>query len=226
VTLFPDRDLDRREGAEYILGEMLSPEGILLTVYPPDPANAGMTIGEIAAARGSDPVTTLIALLKADLEMTEEGDAEGASMLGYAMDEPDIEHIMAWPHTVIGSDGELAGTHPRGFGSFTRFLGHYIRERRVVGLEEGVRKATSLAASHAGITERGLIDVGYYGDLVLFDPESIIDRSTSVEPHAVSVGIDKVWVNGQLVFDGGRTTGMRPGMPVRRSPHHSKDLEQ
>jgi N-acyl-D-amino-acid deacylase len=223
VTLFPDRDLDRREGAEYILGEMLSPEGILLTVYPPDPANAGMTIGEIAAVRGSDPVTTLIALLKADLEMTEEGDAEGASMLGYAMDEPDIEHIMAWPHTVIGSDGELAGTHPRGFGSFTRFLGHYIRERRVVGLEEGVRKATSLAASHAGITERGLIDVGYYGDLVLFDPESIIDRSTSVEPHAVSVGIDKVWVNGQLVFDGSEGIANDKGAHHRRRHHHRLD---
>jgi N-acyl-D-amino-acid deacylase len=224
-TLFPDRDLDRREGAEYILDEMLSPEGILLTVYPADPAYAGMTVGEIAAARGSNPVTTLIDLLKADLETTEEG-GDAASMLGFAMDEPDIERIMAWPHTVIGSDGELAGTHPRGLGSFSRFLGHYIRERRVVSLEEGVRKMTSLSAFQAGITERGLIEEGYYGDLVLFDPASVIDRSTTDEPHAVSVGIDRVWVNGQLVFGDGQTTAVRPGMPIRRSPDHPKGPKQ
>jgi N-acyl-D-amino-acid deacylase len=227
VTLFPDRDLDRREGAEYILGDMLSPEGILLTLYPPNPSFAGMTVGEIAAARASDPVTTLIELLKADQQMVSEGgEGAGAAMLGYAMDEPDIERIMAWPHTVIGSDGELAGTHPRGFGSFARFLGHYIRERRVVGLEEGVRKMTSLAASQAGITERGLIEAGQFADLVLFDPETVIDRSSTEEPHAVSVGIEKVWVNGLLVYDDGRTTGMRPGMPIRHGSHSTKGFEQ
>ena len=150
-------------------------------------------------------------LLKADTEAGSE-----SPMLGFAMDEPHIEAIMAWPHTVICTDGGLAGSHPRGFGAFTRFLGHYVRDRNVVGLEEGVRKMTSLSARHMGIAERGAIREGHYADLVLFDPETVIDGSTYEEPHVPSVGIEKVWVNGELVFDGGETTGNRPGRPIRR----------
>ena len=138
-------------------------------------------------------------------------------MLGFAMDEPDIESIMAWAHTVVGSDGGLAGSHPRGFGAFTRFLGHYVRDRNVVSLEEGVRKMSSLSAEHVGITKRGAIQEGHYADLVLFDPDTVMDQATYEDPHVPSLGIEKVWVNGQLVFDGGETTGNRPGMPVRRA---------
>ena len=133
------------------------------------------------------------------------------------MDEPDIESIMAWPHTVIGSDGDLAGVHPRGFGAFTRYLGHYIREHNVVSFEEGVRRITSLSAQQVGITERGSIQVGYYADLVLIDPARVRDRATPEDPHVPSLGIEKVWVNGQLVFDGGQVTGNRPGKAIRRA---------
>jgi N-acyl-D-aspartate/D-glutamate deacylase len=170
---------------------------------------------EIANIRGSDPETTLMELLKADMAMG--GEEAGSQMLGFAMDEPDIESIMAWPHTVIGSDGDLAGVHPRGFGAFTRFLGHYIRERNVISLEEGIRRMTSLSAQHLGIAERGSIRVGHYADLVLFDPETVKDRSTPEAPHVSSAGIEKVWVNGQLVIEGGQTTGNRPGKPIRRA---------
>jgi N-acyl-D-amino-acid deacylase len=212
VTLFPDRDLDRRDGAEYVLRDMLSPEGILIPNYLPEPAYNGMTIAEIAELRDSDAETTLMDLLKADLEM-----GGRSSMLGYAMDEPDIESIMAWPYTVIGSDGELDGPHPRGFGAFTRFLGHYVRDRKVVGLEEGIRKMTSQSAQHIGIAERGLIKEGYYADLVLFDPETVKDRSTAAAPHLSSVGMKKVWVNGQLVFEDGEITGNNPGKVILRA---------
>ena len=214
TTLFPDRDLDRRDGAEYILRDMLSPEGILLPSYLPEPAYDGMTIAEIARIRESDPETTLMELLKSDIDMGGE-----SPMLGFAMDEPDIESIMAWPHTVIGSDGELEGPHPRGFGAFTRFLGHYVRERSVVSLEEGVRRMTSLSAEHVGIVERGSIQVGHYADLVLFDAARVKDRSTPEAPHVPSLGIEKVWANGQLVFEGGQITGNRPGKPIRRTSH-------
>ncbi len=215
TTLFPDRDLDRRDGAEYILSDMLSPEGILVASYRPEPAYDGMTIAEIADIRGSDPETTLMELLKADMAIG--GENSGSQMLGFAMDEPDIESIMAWPHTVIGSDGDLAGVHPRGFGAFTRFLGHYIRERNVISLEEGIRRMTSLSAQHVGIAERGSIQVGHYADLVLFDPEKVSDRATPEAPHVPSVGIEKVWVNGQLVIEGGQITGNRSGKPIRRA---------
>jgi N-acyl-D-amino-acid deacylase len=212
TTLFPDRDLDRRDGAEYILNDMLSPEGILLPNYLPEPTYNGLTIAEIARIRETDPETTLMDLLKADVEM-----GGRSPMLGFAMDEPDIESIIAWPHTVIGSDGELAGPHPRGYGAFTRFLGHYIRERNVISLEEGIRRMTALSAQHVGITERGSIQAGNYADLVLFDFDTVGDRSTFVDPQVPSVGIEKVWVNGQLVLEDGEVTGNRPGMPVRRA---------
>jgi N-acyl-D-amino-acid deacylase len=211
VTLFPQRDLDRREGAEYILGDMLSPEGILLPSFAPEPAYDGKTIAEIAEMRGSDPATTLMDLLKADAEA-----GSPSPMLGFAMNESDIEAIMAWPHTVIGSDGELAGSHPRGYGAFTRYLGHYIRERGVLSLEEGIRRLTSLSARQTGIVDRGLIAPGHYADLVLFDPASVSDQATYKSPHLPSTGIAKVWVNGQLVYDGERVTGKRPGAVIRR----------
>lgn len=215
VTLFPDRDLNRREGAEHILSDLLSPEGIVIPRYLPEPAYDGMTIAEIAAIRESDPVTTLVELLQAEESL--DGDGAGSQMLGIAMNEADIERIMAWPHTVICSDGELAGVHPRGFGAFTRFLGHYIRARKVLTLEEGVRRMTSLTAEHIGIRERGSIEVGHYADLVLFDPAIVSDHATIKDPHALSSGIEKVWVNGQLVYAGGKVSGQRPGRPIRRS---------
>jgi len=212
TTVFPDRDLDRRDGAEYILRDLLSPDDVLLPDFLPEPAYSGLTLAEIAEVRGADVETTLMDLLKADTEMGSE-----SLMIGFAMDEPDIEAIMAWPHTVICSDGGLAGSHPRGFGAFTRFLGHYVRDRNVVSLEEGIRKMTSLSAEHLGITERGAIQEGHYADLVLFDPATVIDRSTYENPHVPSVGIERVWVNGELVFDGAETTGNRPGRVIRRS---------
>ncbi len=121
---------------------------------------------------------------------------------------------MAWPHAVIGSDGELRGSHPRGYGTFTRYLGHYIRDRGVLSLEEGVRRITSMPAEQVGIHERGLIQPNYYADLVLFDPDTIIDRSTTDSPHIPSVGVRKVWVNGALTYENGADTGARSGRTI------------
>lgn len=213
-TVFPNRDLNRRDGAEYILNDMLSPETILIPKYLPEPAYNGMTLAEIASIRETDPVTTLMDLLKADAAM--EGEGAESSLLAFAMDEADIESIMSWPYTVIGSDGELDGAHPRGFGTFARYLGHYIRERNVLSLEEGIRRITTLSAEQVGITGRGSIQVGNYADLVLFDPATVAARSTPETPHVPSVGISMVWVNGQLVFDGDKASGNRPGKPIRR----------
>mgnify|MGYP001807728467 CR=1 FL=1 len=219
LTVFPDRDPNRREGAEYVLQQMLRPDGLLLANYPARPAYNGMTVAQIAEERGDDSVTTLMSLLAEDSEFAEQGgEAAASSMLGFAMDEPDIEAIIAWPLAVIASDGGLAGAHPRGYGTFSRFLGHYVRERGVMSLEEGVHRITTLPAAHLGIVERGTIEIGAYADLVLFDPATIIDRSTVMEPHRTSSGVDTVWVNGEIVYQNGQTTGTRPGMPIRRAP--------
>jgi N-acyl-D-amino-acid deacylase len=144
------------------------------------------------------------------------GRPSGETIIAASMDERDIERIMAWPFANICTDGELDGRHPRGYGSFTRVLGRYVRERHVVALPEAIRKMTSLAADNIGIRQRGRIAPGTYADLVLFDPATVIDHATPSEPHAVSTGISKVWVNGVLAYDAGRVTGARPGQIIRR----------
>jgi N-acyl-D-amino-acid deacylase len=214
ATLFPDRDLTQRAGAEYILNDMLAPDRIVIPVYKPNPAYNNLSIAEIADLRGDDPETTLMALLQEDAELDSEG--SGSETLAFAMDEPDIESIMAWPHTVIASDGGSTGAHPRGYNTFSRFLGHYVRDRQVVSLEQGVRKITALPAEQVGISKRGSIAVGHYADLVLFNPNTIKDNATFEAPLVTAAGLEKVWVNGQVVYEDGEVTGNRPGKPLRR----------
>jgi N-acyl-D-amino-acid deacylase len=136
------------------------------------------------------------------------------SVIGTSMREDDVTHLMTWEHANICSDGFSMG-HPRGHGTFPRVLGHYVREKKVMTLEQGVYKMTGLAAKHLGITDRGTIAEGMSADLVLFDPATIIDRATMQNPTAMSAGIEKVWVNGKLVYQDRRTTGVRPGQIVR-----------
>jgi N-acyl-D-amino-acid deacylase len=104
------------------------------------------------------------------------------------MIESDLDKLLAWPHTNLCTDGELDGRHPRGFGSYPRVLGRYVRERGVLSLEEAVRKMTSLAADHLGLTQRGRLVAGAFADLVLFDPATVIDRATTSDPHALATG--------------------------------------
>src|SRR5699024_5527284 len=124
-------------------------------------------------------------------------------VIGTSMVEGDLEQLLAWPHTNLCTDGQLAGSHPRGFGTYPRVLGRYVRERHTLGLEEAVRKMTSLAADHVGIAGRGRLVAGAYADLVLFDPATVLDRATTTAPHTVSAGIERVWVNGQAVYASG-----------------------
>jgi N-acyl-D-amino-acid deacylase len=132
------------------------------------------------------------------------------------MTEEDVEALLAWPEINLCTDGELAGSHPRGYGSFTRVLGRYVRERGVLSLEEAVHRMSALAAQHMGIEDRGVVRPGAWADLVLFDPDKVIDRATTDEPHAVSEGIVAVWVNGGLAWADGRVTQRRGGTVIRR----------
>src|SRR5690606_33134117 len=127
-----------------------------------------------------------------------------------------VAALMQWPFANICSDGTSTGGHPRGFGAFPRVLGRYVRDQKVLTLEEAVRKMTSLAAANVGLKDRGIIRAGAHADLVLFDPASIIDRSTTAEPKALPLGVRSVWVNGRLVFESGRTSAPRPGVVLRR----------
>jgi len=215
-VLFPERNFTDRKAAEFALDQVAPPNEITLTSYGPHPDYAGKTVAQIAAERGTDPVTTLIALVKDADDARKAGRPSGETIIAASMDERDIEKIMAWPFTNICTDGELDGRHPRGYGSFTRVLGRYVRERHVLSLSEAIRKMTSLAADNVGIMNRGRVVPGAFADLVLFDPATVIDNATPADPHAISTGIIKVWVNGKLAYDGSKTTGTRGGMVIRR----------
>ena len=124
---------------------------------------------------------------------------------------------MSWSETNICTDGGLADLHPRGTGSFPRVLGRYVREQKLMTLEAAIHKMSGLAAEHMGITDRGLIRKGAIADLVLFDPDRVIDRATPADPGLLSEGITSVWVAGELVYQDGATTDARPGRVIRRS---------
>lgn len=223
TVLFPKRDFTNRASAEFALTETSTPGGLLLASYAPEPRWAGKTVADVARERGVDSITALIDLIQGALEMEkrltpdslEKIDVE--TVIGTSMIEADVERIMRWPHTNFCTDGALTGNHPRGFGSYPRIFGEYVRTRGVLALEDAVRKSTSLAAAHVGITGRGTIAPGNHADLVLFDPQVITDHATPERPREVSSGVQRVWVNGVEVYAEGVATGARAGRVLRRS---------
>ncbi|HVL68312.1 MAG TPA: D-aminoacylase [Vicinamibacterales bacterium] len=207
-VLFPNRDFDNRAEAEFALREVTSPEGLLITRFPPDESYAGKTLADIARARGVDAPRAMMDLLR---------EAEGEiGVVATSMNERDVLTLTQWPFANICSDGTSTGGHPRGFGAFPRVLGRYVREQRGLTLEEAVRKMTSLSAATVGLSGRGAIKPGHAADLVLFAPASVIDHATTSDPKALSTGIHTVWVNGTIVFQQGRSTGEYPGRVLRR----------
>ncbi|MFN8878109.1 MAG: N-acyl-D-amino-acid deacylase family protein [Gemmatimonadota bacterium] len=222
TVLFPKRDFGNQGEAEHVLRDIARPEGLLLGDYLPEPSYAGRTVAEVAAMRKEPPAVTLMTLIRdaqrmrAERERTGKTEGRVESVVATSMDEGDIARLLAWPHANVCSDGALDGAHPRGYGAFPRVLARYVRERRVLPLEEAIRKMTSLAAAHVGIPQRGTIAPGRFADLVLFDPATVADEATTQDPHRISTGIARVWVNGREVWRDGAPTGARPGRVIRR----------
>ena len=176
----------------------------------------GKRVGEIARTRKQDPVETLFDILLADHSRT------GA--IYFSMNEQDLQAAMkTWWVAVntdyggVAPDGPFGNIrpHPRTYGSFTRILGRYVRELKLMPLEYAVRKMTSLAAQRVGLTERGLIRPGMFADITVFDPATVADRATFENPHQPSAGIEYVLVNGQVVLRNGQLTSARPGRGLR-----------
>jgi N-acyl-D-amino-acid deacylase len=211
TVLFPKRDFKDRAVARFILDHVTPADGIVLTTYSPEPALVGKTLAEIAAAKGTDPADELM-----DLIARSQGEDDQQSIMGRGMIEQDIDALIVWPHASICSDGSLDSLHPRGRGAFTKVLREYVREKKVLTLEEAVRKMTGLSAANMGIADRGVIRPGAFADLVLFDPATVADRSTFEDPKALSVGIERVWVNGVPVWQDGQATDARPGRGIKR----------
>ena len=140
-----------------------------------------------------------------------------AAAIYFQIDEQDLERIMAHPAAMIGSDGiaSMQTPHPRLWGTFPRVLGHYVRAKKLFELETAVHKMTGLSASSFGLKDRGRISRGCYADLVLFDPDTIIDRASFENPAQICDGIISVWVNGKLSWHDKASTGIRNGVFVR-----------
>lgn len=180
-----------------------------------DPSMDGKTMADLLRERGM-PLTAEAAtdmLIEVQL-------AGGASGIYHSYDEGDVQRFLGSSYGMIGSDGTIreseggAFTHPRAFGAYARVLGRYVRELNVLTLEEAVRKMSSFPARRLGITDRGLIQTGLAADIVVFDPETISDRSTFTDPTVYAVGVKHVLVNGVLVVEDGEHTGARPGVVI------------
>lgn len=180
-------------------------DGIVIANCPGRPEMEGRTLSTLATDAGRDPDEFLF-----DLLLDEGGNV---MMILHMMAETDVQQVLAYPRTMIGSDGiPLPGKpHPRWAGTFSRVLGRYARDLHLFDLSTAIQRMTSLPAARFGLRDRGEIAVGNAADLVVFDPATVIDRASFEDPLLPPEGVRSVFVNGQLVVENGRLTGAKPG---------------
>jgi dihydroorotase/N-acyl-D-amino-acid deacylase len=182
---------------------------------PENQIYVGKRLSEIAEMRGQDWVDAVMDLLASE--------EQSISTIYFLMDEDNVRLELKQPWISIGTDAggfdpkwaePLGPYHPRAYGTYPRILGKYVREEKVIPLEDAIRKMSSAVANRLGLRERGLLRRGFKADVVIFDPETIDDRATFEKPHQLSVGVRDVWVNGVRVLDKGEHTGEKPGQIV------------
>jgi len=191
-----------------------SPERVLLVEFKSDALKplTGKTLAQAAAARGEDPVDTIMNLV---LE-----DHSRVGTVYFMMSEDNIRKQIALPWVSFGSDAASmapeppftkSSTHPRAYGNFARLLGKYVRDEKVIPLQEAVRRLSGLPATNLELEGRGFIRTGGFADVVVFDPARIADTATFEKPHQYAVGMRDVFVNGTQVLKDGEHTGAKPG---------------
>jgi dihydroorotase/N-acyl-D-amino-acid deacylase len=179
------------------------------------PELEGKTLEDWAREKGLEPTVENGAKLAIEAEVK-----GGGSAIYHAISAEDVDRIMQHPKTMIASDGRLVAPgeghpHPRSYGTFPRVLGHYVRERGLITLEEAIHKMTMMPAMRLGLLRRGRIKVGGYADLVLFDPATVADKATFEQPHQYPEGIPYVMVNGQWAVEKGEFLSTRSGRVLR-----------
>lgn len=183
--------------------------------YKPDPTCNGLNVVEVAMKmRGANTVDDQIETI---LEVEKNG---GASAVFHGMSDADLEEFMKHPNTMFASDSGVRRfqkdmPHPRGYGNAARVLGEYVREKKVIRLEDGIRRMTSLPARTFRMKDRGELREGAWADVVVFAPELVSDPSTYKDPHHYATGMKYVFVNGTLVVENDQHNGARPGMILR-----------
>src|SRR6266704_430198 len=212
-------DLARRERGEPLPGERdLDPASVVLADVPSGPLerHRGRSLASSARDEGTSVSELVLRLL--------DGAPSGVPIVWHGMDEADVRTVLAHPLVAVASDGwtvdpALGGVpHPRSYGTFVRGVGRYAGSGGVLSLEAAVRKMTGLPARRLGLADRGTIATGMAADLVVFDPERVIDRATYERPHAFCDGVHHVVVNGQMVIDDGEDTGAPAGRVLRHAP--------
>ncbi len=183
---------------------------VIVTWSKPHPEFSGMELADVAGRMGLSQQDAVAKLLP-------------AGAIYFAMDEADVQRILAFEQTMVGSDGlpHDAAPHPRLWGTFPRVLGHYSRDLGLFPLETAVHKMTGLTAATFGLPDRGVIREGAWADITLFDAERIAEGATFAKPIQPAAGIDTVFVNGEAVWSGGKPTGARPGQRVARGASRS-----
>ena len=200
------------------------PRNIVVASCAWDASLAGKNLADISRTRGL--TASVEDAAETGMWIVERGGCQG---IFHAIGEEDLERILQHPATMIGSDGEIptfgrASPHPRSYGTFVRVLGVYARERKILTLQDAVRKMTAFPAQRLGLLDRGLVRPGMKADLVVFDPARVRDLATFEKPHQYAEGISHVLTNGQVVFEAGAMTSARPGVvlygPGRLTERH------
>lgn len=205
-VIMPDKQYENPASVEKAIADNGGPESITITEFKPNPAYVGHTLGELGKIYGVSPVEVYIRMIR-------EGDSAHteAGIIGHSMIEEDVKTFYQQPWVMVASDGGINSEHPRGAGTFPRVLGLCVREKKWLTLPDAIRKMTSLPARRLGWKDRGTLKAGNFADLVLFNPDTVIDHSTFEKPLELPTGIEKVFVNGQLTWDAGHATGTKPG---------------
>ncbi|GAB3986413.1 amidohydrolase family protein [Spirosoma daeguense] len=200
-------------------------EYAVVASYKPDTTFNGMSISAINQKLGRKNSAETEAELV--MELMEKANLKRIQMVYHTMSETDVENILRYPNTMIASDAGVAKfgsgmPHPRAYGTNARVLGRYVRDRKIIPLEEAVRRMTSLPAQRFRLADRGLLRPGYAADVVLFDEKTVADLATYDQPHAYTTGISYVLVNGTPVIENGKHNGQRPGQLLMGPGYGSK----
>jgi N-acyl-D-aspartate/D-glutamate deacylase len=200
-VLVPNKQWTDPASVKEALDDVGGGRNVQITRLPKFPQYVGKRLDEVAKAEGISEVEMYIRIVADD----------DAGVIVHTMAEPDMRTFLRQPWTMVASDGGVNTSHPRGAGTFPRVLGRFVREEKWLTLPEAIRKMTSMPASRIGIKDRGALRVGMKADLVLFDPSTIIDRSTFEQPRLRPRGIYRVFVNGEPVWTGDSPEDVRSG---------------
>jgi len=208
TVLVPDKRYDYPPSVEKALADVGGAANVLIVRHTAHPEYEFKTLDAVARERNMTPIDLFIQIVR-------DG---GAGVVCTSMVDEDIRRFYEQRWVMVASDGGINTRHPRGAGTFPKVLGRYVREQNWITLPEAIRKMTKAPADRLRLTDRGRVEIGAVADLVVFNPNTVVDRSTFSAPMALPIGIEKVFVGGEMVWDRGRAGPGRPGVAIAGRP--------